>query len=463
MNMLIRSFLIAPVAMLVMLQASHAVVITLGPNVNVTKQAGSQSETSIAINRTNPNQIAIASNNPGGVNMITKFSTDGGVSWSSSALVVPGGYDSWMGADRFGNTYLSYQTSGTTHVARSTDGGATYTGLFTGASFADHPEMAVGPGVAAGTSSIFLRDTIGSQSRIISATSTALGATGAFAVQTNQGAGNFGSSAVGPGGKTVFTAMNPSGGVGPANMTIRYDADGTGPGGYVTQSTVTTQVGGFRPIPAQPNRTIDTQVALQYDSSGGAHNGDLYMLYTQAANLATNDTDIVFRRSTDNGATFSSELRLNNDVAGNSQFFGRLAVDQTTGYLAAVWYDTRNSPNDTTAELWGTVSTDGGLTWEPNFMISAGLSDGRQVNTGDPNEFGDYISMDFYNGLLVASWADSSNSTGDNPNGTRGLDIYFSRILVAASEEPPPAVPEPTTLMLSAVALVFLARRARRR
>lgn len=447
---------IASVVLAALAPFAQAQIISIGANINVTKQTGSQSETAIAINRLNTDLVTISSNSSG--SMVNRYSTNGGSTWANSALVVPGGYDSWMGADSFGNMFLSYQVSQQTRVARSIDGGATYTVTNIAGSGADHPEMAVGPGYTAGTTAVYLRDTVAGNSRIISATSTGLGVTSAFTTQTGQGAGNFGSSAVGPGGRTVFTVTNPAGGIGPANMPIRYDVDGTGPGGYVLQSTVSTNVGGFRPLPAQPSRTVDAQVALQYDFSGGARNGDLYMLYTQAANTSTNNTDIVFRRSTDNGATFTSELKLNNDVGSNSQFFGRLAVDQKTGYLASVWYDARNSAGNNTVELWGTVSIDGGLSWAPNFKISQGISDGRSTNTGDPNEFGDYIAMDFYDGKLVTAWADSSNSTGDNPSGTSGLDIYYARILVTT------VVPEPSALLLMAIGLGvgFVRLRSRR-
>jgi PEP-CTERM motif len=426
--------------------AQAASIITVGPNVNVSKLIGNQSETSIAINRVNTDLITIGANNLGpGSDLFLRYSNNGGTTWNTSSFNPTACCDTWMGADRFGNMYLSYLAgsgSFNTSIARSTDGGASYTVIANIAGSSDHPELAIGPGTVAGTDSIFVRDST-TGNRVISGTTTGLGASSAFTTQTGLGSGNFGSTAVGPGGRTVFTSMSPAGGIGPASMTLRYDADGTGPGGYVTQSTITTNVGGFRPIPAQPSRTIDAQVDLKYDSSGGVNNGNLYMLYTQAANPTSNDTNIVFRRSTDNGATFSNELRLNNDVSSMSQFFGRLAVDQKTGWLASVWYDARNSTANNTVELWGTVSFDGGLNWENNFKISDGVTSCLAATIGgDGNECGDYIALDFFDGNLVTAWADSSNSTGDNPNGRGGLDVYFSRVRVSNAT---PAVPEPTT------------------
>ena len=88
------------------------------------------------------------------------------------------------------------------------------------------------------------------------------------------------------------------------------------------------------------------------------------------------------------------------------------------------------------------------------------MTDGRLSNTGDANELGDYISLDFYDGKMVTAWADSSNSTGDNPDGTRGLDIYFARIEVSASNTG--QLPEPSTLALAAAALFAGVCRRRR-
>jgi PEP-CTERM motif len=451
---------LAPLLIACLVPLAHAQTITVGANVNVSKLLGNQSETSIAINRINPNLITVGSNNLGsGADPFLKYTADGGSTWNNSSFNPMACCDTWMGADKFGNMYLSYLTGGiTTSIARSVDGGASYSVIGAIAGSSDHPELAVGPGATPGTESIYLRDTSGGSNRVISATSSGLGAASSFSTSAGLGSGNFGSTAVGPGGRTVFTSMSPAGGIGPTTMQLRYDADGTGPGGYVNQSAITTNVGGFRPITPQPNRTIDAQVDLKYDASGGANNGNLYMLYTQAANTSTNDTNIVLRKSKDNGATFTSEIKLNNDTGTNSQFFGRLAVDQKTGWLASVWYDARNAgAANNKVEVWGSMSFDGGLNWAPNFKISNGLTSCiASTIGGDGNECGDYISLDFYDGHMVTAWADSSNSTGDNPNGTSGLDIYFSNISVTA-------VPEPSAYVLAVFGMAFVGWGARRR
>jgi hypothetical protein len=439
---------------------AQAQFITVGPNVNVSRLAGNQTDTAIAINRANTSQIAVSAN--GGSNgLFVAYTGNGGSSWNTSSFTPNNSLSSWMGADNFGNIYMSYLSGSslTTSIARSIDGGASYSVVATlgnANGSADHPEMGIGPGPTAGTNSIFLRDTVGSANRITSATSSGLGVTSSFISLNPFGTGNFGSTAVGPGGRTAFTSMSPAGGTGPSSMAVRYDADGVGPGGYVSQATIPTQVGGFRPIPAQPSRTIDAQVALQYDSSGGPNNGSLYMLYTQAPNPTSADTDIVLRRSSDNGLTFSSQVRVNSDTGSNSQFLGRLAVDQVTGNLASVWYDARNSPGNNTVELWGSVSIDGGSSWAPNFKISDAIFDGKFGGVSSRN-FGDYISLDFYNGQMVTAWADSSNSTLNNPDGSLGMDVYFSSISVTS------AVPEPPVYVFMLLGIIAMGLRKYRR
>jgi len=282
---------------------------------------------------------------------------------------------------------------------------------------------------------------------------------GAFsAAQTAPTSSNsgFGDLAIGPTGKVAVTYQNPSDSTGPSNILVSVDANGLNSGGFSSAVTATsTNVGGFRPITPQPNRTIDAETSLAWDRSGGVHNGRLYMVYTDAANTTTNDTNIFLRFSDNDGATWSARTQLNTDGTTNSQFFCKAAVDPVTGDLAVVWYDARNDPANTKVELWATASVDGGQTFLPNTKVSLGASNGTQANIANGNEFGDYLGLTIFNGTFYPVWGDSSNSTLDNPDGTTSLDIYTARVTI---------IPEASmwALLLGGMAMLGCARRLHR-
>src|SRR5262249_55212787 len=64
-----------------------------------------------------------------------------------------------------------------------------------------------------------------------------------------------------------------------------------------------------------------------------------------------------------------------NDPNANSQFLPAIAADQTTGTVAITWYDARNDPNNAKAQIYGTVTVDGGKNYVPDVKIGAQLSD----------------------------------------------------------------------------------------
>ena len=64
-----------------------------------------------------------------------------------------------------------------------------------------------------------------------------------------------------------------------------------------------------------------------------------------------------------------------------------------------------------------------------NARLARGPSNSRDANNGI--DFGDYEGLAFYGGNYFYVWADNSNSTGDNPDGTLNeLDIYTARVRV---------------------------------
>ncbi len=152
----------------------------------------------------------------------------------------------------------------------------------------------------------------------------------------------------------------------------------------------------------------------------------------------SDNTDILLQHSDDSGATWTQPVRLNDDRTTNSQFNPAIAVDQTTGDVAVSWYDARGDlgaggpgdtdgvPNDD-AQIWATFSTDGGLSFAPNFPVSEGASNAADTET--TFDYGDYTHAAFQSGAFYPAWSDNSNSTGTNPDGTlHHLDLYTAKV-----------------------------------
>jgi len=433
------------------------------PNVDITTLPGDDAEATIAINPTNPQQIFVA------VNRFTaRRSVDGGATWSKAG----GGVsttccDNAASWDDFGNLFLVNLNllSGPPFVDEaplyvSTDGGQKFKKLLV---LNTDPEVDQ-PTVKAGAGAVWATWDEAGTIMASGAPVSGLGVIGAFsrpqavngstgsahpprrlpdtrqpAPGSEDGTGQFGDIAIGPDGQVVVawqTADPLDATACPCEIDVNTDADGLGPNGFDNAVKVTdTNVAKFTAITPQFIRTIDAEANLQYDRSGGAFDGRLYLVYTDAPTPPVNgvgddNTDIYIRHSDDDGATWSAAVKVNNDATTRSQFLPYVAVDQKTGNMIVTWYDARNDPTDHNAiQYWGGVSEDGGATFT-NFQISAGSSDGDAGFDSD-FEFGDYSWVDFTDGLAMPVWSDNSNSTGDNPDGTgSGLDLYTSRVEV---------------------------------
>lgn len=133
------------------------------------------------------------------------------------------------------------------------------------------------------------------------------------------------------------------------------------------------------------------QVWIAIDRSNGPRRGWIYVLATVDP-PGTDPNDVHLIRSTDDGATWSSPLRVNDDAAGNGawQWFGTLAI-APDGRLDALWNDTRNHPGSVVSELFHASSDDGGVTWTPNTQVSQPFD--PLVGWPQQNKIGDYSGM----------------------------------------------------------------------
>lgn len=449
--------------------AAHAGLV-VGANINISRATGYQGETAIAMDPTNTQRLFAVSNNQSGqgAGLFGAYSTDGGTTWTTRLIatgadVTAACCDPSAQFDKYGNLFVSYVNGSVNAgvIVTSANGGQSFTTLATYAA-RDQPTIVTGPGTIAGQSSTWVSyQNSGGVQAARNLNVSGFGVFGALsAEQTAPGSsgGNFGDIVIGNGGKAVIAYQSPSGGIGPSTIFTNLDSNGTAAGGFgASRLASTTNVGGFAPIPAQSRRTIDSEAGLAYDTSGGPNNGRLYMVYTERASTASFDTNILLRHSDDDGANWSAPVKVNDDATAKSQFLPRISVDPVTGHVAIVWYDARNSASNVQAQLFGTMSLDGGLSFLTNALIGTGFSDASaQANV---NEFGDYIGLTLYNDVFYAAWADNSNSTGNNPNGVLGFDMYTARVQFIRDSVG--TVPEPTSLLLFATAAAMLIRQRR--
>ena len=423
----------------------------LPPNFDSSVMPGNEAEDAIAANPTNPANVVTMSTLPevvAGLNVNVTFTS--GNTWSHRVVGATGDplgeicCDEQLAWDRFGNLWMTYlvNTDGNIKVALSTDGGASFTKVGDIGANGDQPS------IAAGRNSVWVSfsDFPGKQAQVkaFGAPVTGLGQFGNFSAPEavpSPGNGDYGDTSVGPAGQVMVTYQDRTGGEAESHIYTAVDADGLGPAGFGTPRLAAhSHVGGFDYIPAQPDRSIDAEANLAWDRSGGAHNGRVYLVWTQEDQNESDNTDIMLQHSDNNGATWSAAVKLNDDHTVNSQFNPAIALDQSTGNVAVSWYDTRNDlgaggSGDTDGvsnddfQIWATDSTNGGTTFAPNFRVSRGTS-----NTVDADSFfdtGDYTHAAFVGGSFWPAWSDNSNSTGGNPDGAlHRFDLYTAKVSI---------------------------------
>ena len=435
-------------------------------NIDMSQMSGNEAETAVAISHTDRRLITSVSNLE--INgLFHSWSTDGGHTWQHDVIATGSDSltaaccDAQLASDDYGNIFLTYLSSSIeVKMAISIDGGATFqqltflTSLPTGLPVYPWKSLArIGqtvsgdqPSIAAAAGSVWISWTgFDGTIQASGAPVTGLGQVGTFTpvqgITSGNRFGDYGDTAIGPNGEVFVVYQNPTGGEGPATIYGALDPDGLGPQGFGAAKVIqTTNVGGFDYIPAQSGRSIDAEAGLAWDRTGGLHNGRLYFIYVSEEPQESNDTDIQFRYSDDNGTTWTNAVRLNDDSGTNSQFNPKISLDSTSGNIAIAWYDARNDlgdngrgdtngrPNDDIF-IYNTVSKDGGLTFQRNKRLSAGASNDDDANSGV--DYGDYSGFAFHAGSMYFSAADNSNSTGDNPDGTLNtFDLYVAPLTV---------------------------------
>ncbi|MEO8664898.1 MAG: T9SS type A sorting domain-containing protein [Ignavibacteria bacterium] len=302
----------------------------------------------------------------------TVRSTNNGLTWSTAVSANIGNDKNWIAADQTGGPFANYIYGGMTpgNFVRSTDNGASFANTFSASNSLPGTMVCVGPNIIGGNVS-------GGCVYLVTNTGSSFTPTWTFNRSTDGG--------------STFNFMSSQ--------------------NYANY--VGTNVGGRNSIQNMRTRPYPF---IGADNSYGSFRGRLYLIY--ASNNPGGDgnkPDIYCRYSTDQGASWSAEVVVNDDInsQNNNQWHPAMWCDKETGRLYVQWMDTRDCPTSDSALIYASYSTNGGATFVANQQISTKK---MRINCttcgggGTPAYLGDYNSVISNSVTSTIAWADFRNN-----------------------------------------------------
>jgi Thrombospondin type 3 repeat len=158
---------------------------------------------------------------------------------------------------------------------------------------------------------------------------------------------------------------------------------------------------------------------LAIDRTGGPYRGRIYITWLDAK---FGDRDILLAASSDGGATWTPPVRVNDDApgVGTDQLFPWVGVDDR-GTVLVTFLDRRGDPANLKYAAYLATSTDGGGSFPRNIRVSDGFFPPGAFPPGFPPFIGDYNAGTISGGKVHAIWADGR--AGDPDVYTRGLTL----------------------------------------
>jgi hypothetical protein len=264
---------------------------------------------------------------------------DGGLTWVSAANATPGALaadfqdKSWMAVDTrasgtgAGNVYVCWtrfiSTGGQQiRLSRSTDGGATFQIIQTDLS-ADADVSGCQVAVDPNNGNVYV--TWLNQNSLVSPRTVK------FRASTDQGTSFAAEQQIGT--SVIWDAIINCGG---GNRTVSLD----------TEASPNSRAIRSKPFP---------------DIAVNPTNSEIYVVFHAGSLPSGNETDIAFVQSSDFGATWTPQVRINKGKVGQ-QFMPSIGVNKS-GTARVMYYSTQNSQTDRLLDVYTVTSTDGGTTW----------------------------------------------------------------------------------------------------
>jgi hypothetical protein len=210
---------------------------------------------------------------------------------------------------------------------------------------------------------------------------------------------------------------------------------------------------------AQDSRGINAFPIIDVDRNPASANfGKVYIAYNDfpPSTGSGNNLNVYLINSANGGATWSSQVLVNDDGGTTTQFFPWMSVDQSDGTVNMSWIDTRNfSANNRQTQMFTARSVNGGTSFETNVSVEDNGGNFRNnVNYSDDNttdnsarngnQYGDYEGVVATNRISHPIWTDTRNfyPSADTQSPTRVEDAVTCAL---ANCSAPSSIAAPST------------------
>ncbi len=199
------------------------------------------------------------------------------------------------------------------------------------------------------------------------------------------------------------------------------------PGYFLTRTSDQGKTLEILPITGFAENNVNSfgGIEMVWSPEGGG-DGTLHVLYEGSrAPDVDSESDVFHRMSTDRGQTWSEPKTVNDDDPEQLYFSGIPKISiAPNGRLDAAWFDTRSDPGTTSNDVYYASSSDNGATWSKNVRISEQSIDrkiGVFASRFDLNAPPGIASTDSF---ALVGWDDTRNFD----TVTEGQDIYVAAV-----------------------------------
>ena len=195
---------------------------------------------------------------------------------------------------------------------------------------------------------------------------------------------------------------------------IGFNKSLNGGASFGTASKIISNIKGIRNVGVSKNMRVNSFPSMDVDISGGANNGNIYVVWANVGTPGTNsgtNKSVYIIKSSNGGSSWSSPVKVNQGPFQNGKeaFFPWISCDPVTGFLYVIFYDDRNT-SASSCEAWVAISEDAGTTWE-DFRVSDVSFTPSAIPGLAADYFGDYLAISANNGRVYPCWTD--NRTGN--------------------------------------------------